>query len=72
MYKATGSAHKTRLLKHFLNDENIFKAIIFSATKINADKIADQLCDDGFPAAALHGDLRQNVRNRTIRPITPR
>ncbi len=30
--------HKSRLLKHFLNDENIYKAIIFSATKMHADK----------------------------------
>ncbi len=66
MYKATNLQHKTRLLKHFLNDKNIFKAIIFSATKINADKLAAQLRDDGFAAAALHGDLKQNVRNRTI------
>lgn len=66
LYKANNPQHKARLLKHFLNDENIYKAIIFTATKINADKIADKLSDDGFAAAALHGDLRQNVRNRTI------
>jgi superfamily II DNA/RNA helicase len=66
LYKANNAQHKARLLKHFLKDKNIFKAIIFSGTKINADKIADQLRDDGFAAAALHGDLRQNVRNRTI------
>jgi len=69
MYKANSPQHKTRLLKHFLKDENIYKAIIFSATKINADKLADQLCDDGFAAAALHGDLRQNVRNRTLEQL---
>jgi superfamily II DNA/RNA helicase len=69
MYRASNLHHKTRLLKHFLSDENIYKAIIFSATKINADKLADQLCDDGFAAAALHGDLRQNVRNRTLEKL---
>ena len=66
MFKVNNAQHKSRLLKHFLNDENIFKAIIFSATKINADKLATQLRHDGFSAAALHGDLRQNVRNRTL------
>lgn len=66
MYRAQNLQHKNRLLKHFLNDNAIYKAIIFSATKINADKLADQLRYDGFAAAALHGDLRQNVRNRTI------
>lgn len=69
LYRATSPQHKNRMLKHFLSDENIYKAIIFSATKINADRLAQQLRDDGFPAAALHGDLRQNVRNRTIEEL---
>ena len=66
LYKAKNNHHKVRLLTHFLNDTNIFKAIIFSATKINADQLAYELRDQGFSAAALHGDLKQNVRNRTI------
>ncbi len=69
LYRATSPQHKNRLLKHFLAGENIYKAIIFSATKINADRIAEQLRDDGFRASALHGDLRQNVRNRTIEEL---
>lgn len=69
LYKVSSPQHKSRLLKHFLNDENIYKAIIFSATKINADKLANQLRNDGFSAAALHGDLKQNVRNRTIEQL---
>ncbi len=69
MYRANNSQHKTRLLKHFLNDENIFKAIIFSATKMNAERLATTLRDDGFSAAALHGDLRQNVRTRTLEQL---
>lgn len=68
-YKALSPQHKTKLLKHLLGDENIFKAIIFSATKVMADKLADQLCAEGFAAAPLHGDLRQNVRNRTIEQL---
>jgi superfamily II DNA/RNA helicase len=66
VYKVKNVQHKSRLLKHFLNDENIYKAIIFSATKMHADKLADELSAEGFAAAALHGDLRQNVRNRRI------
>ena len=69
MYKVSGSSHKARLLNHFLNNGNMYKAIIFSATKMNADRIAGQLCHDGFRAAALHGDLRQNIRNRTIEQL---
>lgn len=65
-YKVTHLPHKIRLLSHLLKNENLFKVIIFSATKINADKLAKQLNDEGLAAAPLHGDLRQNVRNRTI------
>lgn len=65
-YKATSPQHKMRILTNLLKETNVFKAIIFTATKIYADKIADRLCEEGFSASALHGDLRQNVRNRTI------
>lgn len=69
LYKAKNAQHKSRLLNHFLNDANIYKAIVFSATKINADKLADQLRDQGFAAAALHGDLKQKVRTRTLEQL---
>ena len=66
LYMADHIQHKMQLLQHFLDNGNIFKAIIFSATKIHADQLAKQLSKQGHSAAALHGDLRQNVRNRTI------
>ncbi len=68
-YKVNGIAHKNKLLKHFLLEGNIYKAIIFSATKINTDKLAQLLRDDGFSAGSLHGDLRQNVRTRTVEQL---
>lgn len=69
IYKANSQQHKMRLLNHFLNDNSIYKAIIFTATKVSADKLAMQLRDRGFSAAALHGDLKQNVRNRTLEQL---
>jgi len=69
IYKADHISHKMRLLQHFLDNENIFKAIIFSGTKINADRLAKQLSTQGFATAALHGDLKQNVRNRTVEQL---
>ena len=66
MYLVDNLGHKNRLLQHFLANENIFKAIIFSATKVHADQLAKQLRDQGFEAAPLHGDLKQTVRNKTI------
>lgn len=59
-------AHKNRLLDHLLRDASLHQAVVFTATKRDADLIADRLSGDGFPAAALHGDMPQSARNRTL------
>jgi superfamily II DNA/RNA helicase len=66
VYMADSVQHKIKLLQHFIKNGNIFKGIIFSATKMNADKLTKQLDSEGYSVAALHGDLKQNMRNRTI------
>lgn len=55
--------HKNQLLQHLLDSENIYKAIIFSATKSHADKLSRQLREQGHKVDALHGDIRQRKRN---------
>lgn len=40
--------------------------IVFVKTKYNADKMAKNLRRDGFTSEALHGDLRQNKRDRVM------
>ncbi|RDU99534.1 DEAD/DEAH box helicase [Trinickia dinghuensis] len=64
--------HKDRLLDHLLRDEALDQAIIFTATKSEADQLAGRLADAGFSSAALHGDLPQGARNRTIRALRER
>ena len=59
-------AHKNRLLDHLLRDASIGQALVFTATKRDADMIADRLNIAGFSAAALHGDMHQGARNRTL------
>jgi len=66
LYIADDNSHKKELLYHFLRNNNIFKAIIFSATKRNAKRLVDELGKDNYSVAALHGDLKQSVRNRTL------
>ncbi|MBI5602487.1 MAG: DEAD/DEAH box helicase [Deltaproteobacteria bacterium] len=58
--------HKNRLLQHFCDDKALTKAIIFSATKCDADSLARDLNAKGYSAAALHGDMTQYARNRTM------
>ncbi len=59
-------SHKGRLLDHLLRDVSIDQALVFTATKRDADSIADRLTEAGFAAAALHGDMQQGARNRTL------
>ncbi|SEI95285.1 DEAD/DEAH box helicase [Paraburkholderia diazotrophica] len=64
--------HKDRLLDHLLRDAGLDQAIVFTATKSDADMLAGRLADAGFESAALHGDLPQGARNRTIRALRER
>lgn len=59
-------SHKNKLLDHLLRDASIDQAMVFTATKRDADMIADRLNIAGFSAAALHGDMHQGARNRTL------
>lgn len=58
--------HKNRLLDHLLNDPELVQAIVFTSTKNHADVLLDLLLDNGHRAAALHGDMNQRQRMRTI------
>ncbi len=59
-------SHKNRLLDHLLRDVSIDQAVVFTATKRDADTISDRLNIAGFNAAPLHGDMHQGARNRTL------
>jgi len=58
--------HKSRILGHLIADSSLTRAIIFSATKRNADSLARTLHAQGHAAAAMHGDMKQSARNHTI------
>jgi superfamily II DNA/RNA helicase len=42
------------------------KSIIFTRTKMTAERLSESLTQAGVPAARLHGDLNQNQRNRNL------
>jgi|TARA_B110000037_G_scaffold220757_1_gene289526 superfamily II DNA/RNA helicase len=66
LYYVDNQLHKQNLLKHFLADQNLNQAIIFTATKRQADKLTDDLYHSDFKTAALHGDMSQGSRTKTI------
>ena len=43
------------------------RCLVFTNTKRAADRLARQLEDDGVDAKAIHGDLRQDVRERALK-----
>jgi superfamily II DNA/RNA helicase len=42
------------------------RSLFFVRTKHGADRLARQLSREGVPAAAIHGDLKQNQRQRAL------
>ena len=66
LHTADDMQHKNRLLNHLIADSGMTRAIIFSSTKRNADQLARELASRGHSAEALHGDMTQGARNRTI------
>ncbi len=66
MLFADDVAHKNKLLSHILTGVDINQALVFTATKRDADGLADQLSAQGHSVAALHGDMSQRERNRTL------
>jgi superfamily II DNA/RNA helicase len=59
-------SHKHRLLDHLLKDPEINQAIVFTSTKSLADQLVNTLYEGGHNAAALHGDMNQRQRTRTV------
>ncbi len=58
--------HKNQLLDHILAEDGVDNTIVFTATKRHADQLVEELYDKGHQAAALHGDMNQRQRTRTI------
>lgn len=58
--------HKNKLLEHLLIGEGVNQTIIFTSTKRHADLLAEDLYAAGHKTAALHGDMTQGARNRTL------
>jgi superfamily II DNA/RNA helicase len=63
---ADDMGHKNRLLDHLLRDTEVEQAIVFTSTKRAADDLALDLIGQGHAAAALHGDMKQGARTRTL------
>jgi len=57
---------KDEIIGRILQAEGRGKTIIFTRTKRGAARLVEELTDRGFPAAAVHGDLSQDARERAM------
>jgi len=61
------SMDKPELVARALRAEGRGLTMIFTRTKRTAQKVADELAERGFAAAAVHGDLGQGAREQALR-----
>lgn len=66
LYQADDTSHKRKLLAHHLTRDDLTQALVFTATKRGAKRMAKSLGVAGHSAAALHGDMSQAARQRTV------
>lgn len=65
-HRVDDADHKRSLLAHYASDTSLRQALIFTATKRGADRLSKKLVANGHASAALHGDMSQNKRKRTV------
>ena len=66
LHLTESAEHKHALLRQLLDDPTLTQAIVFTATKRGADRLAKRLAAHGHACAPLHGNMRQGARQRTV------
>ena len=57
---------KRELLSHLIKQGDWQQVLIFTRTKHGANKLTEQLLDDGISAAAIHGNKSQGARTKAL------
>jgi superfamily II DNA/RNA helicase len=69
LYFVDNMEHKIRLLNCLCEDPALKQAIVFTSTKMQAEKLSHTLRDKGYNSASLHGDINQRNRNLTLKGL---
>ena len=48
---------------------SVTRSLVFVRTKRGADRLVEQLEKEGVRAAAIHGDLRQQMREKSLADV---
>ena len=65
-YYMMAAKDRYSVLKRIIDYTPAIYGIIFCRTKLETQEIADNLIQDGYNAAALHGDLSQGMRDNVM------
>ncbi len=65
-YIAVARERKNELLAHFIDTQKPEQLLVFCRTKHQTDRVAEVLKRKHMSAAAIHGDLPQSKRERTL------
>ncbi len=68
-YATVSRDNKLETLTRFLEMEEFTAAIIFTRTKITSTELAEKLEARGHAAAAINGDMTQNLREKVIQKL---
>ena len=66
---ADDDAHKGRMLDALLRETDVEQALVFTGMKRTAAELVLSLVGKGFSAGALHGDMHQSERTRTLNQV---
>lgn len=69
LYYVDDRKHKIQILEHLLQNLEINQSIIFTSTINQTGELADYLQEGGYSTEALHGDMNQRQRTRTINSL---
>ncbi len=64
---AVSAAQKTELLVALLHEIDEYRAIVFTRTKLRADRLTAALRSSGVEADTIHSDRSQSQRERTLK-----
>lgn len=62
-----GPLEKIDKLHDILNQDEVFKVIVFDETQRNVEKLSNELIARGFAAGAIHGGKTQGQRERALK-----
>ncbi len=71
-YYIVSGRHRYQALKRLADANPDIFSVVFCRTKRDTQAVAEKLIEDGYNAAALHGDLSQNQRDLVMKSFRTR